>query len=152
MKSSRQKSSVGFTQKLSYMGRWLPGYAWQRLIRRVPDRVHLILCMADRSKPSIVPGGGAGLPFDEQERRLERWCREYPIRFSEFRDAEGQPLVHTYFYPAEQYDRSLVGQLADIAARAGEKMKPACIMEWGVLIRRETHARRSGRIPGQACR
>lgn len=119
MKSSRQKSSVGFTQKLSYMGRWLPGYAWQRLIRRVPDRVHLILCMADHFEPSIVPGGGAGrAPFDEQERRLERWCREYPIRFSEFRDAEGQPLVHTYFYPAEQYDRSLVGRLAE-HCRAG---------------------------------
>jgi len=30
-----------------------------------------------------------------------------------YRDADGRPFVHTYFYPAEQYDRSLIARLAE---------------------------------------
>jgi hypothetical protein len=109
-----QKSEVGLRQKLSYMGRWLPSYLWQRLTQSPPSgRTHLIFALADHFEPAIVPGGGAErAPYAEQERRLERWCREYPARFEDFRDAEGRPLVHTYFYPAEQYERALIAMLA----------------------------------------
>ena len=30
-----------------------------------------------------------------------------------WRDSDGHPFVHTYFYPAEQYDRRLIQQLAE---------------------------------------
>ncbi len=40
---------------------------------------------------------------DEQERRLERWCDIYPKVFDGWRDTDGHPFRHTYFYPAEQY-------------------------------------------------
>jgi hypothetical protein len=101
-------------RKLSY-GRWLPSYAWQRLTRRAPPgTVHLIFALADHFEPSIVPGNGrARAPFAEQDRRVEQWCYYYPRAVETFRDHEGQPLVHTYFYPAEQYDRGLVGRLAE---------------------------------------
>ncbi len=53
-----------------------------------------------------MPGGGAArADYAEQERRLERWCQEYPKVFADYRDADGRPFAHTYFYPAEQYDR-----------------------------------------------
>jgi len=97
------------------MGRWLPSYFWQRYTRpRSRGRTHLVFALADHFEPSIVPGqGSARAPYPEQERRLERWCREYPRLFGDFRDAEGRPLVHTYFYPAEQYDKSLIARLAE---------------------------------------
>jgi hypothetical protein len=109
------RRSVSPKQKLSYLSRWLPGYLWQRLARhRSPNRTHLIISLADHFEPAIVPEDGAArAPYPEQERRLERWCREYPSRFGSYRDAEGRPFVHTYFYPAEQYDESLVGRLAE---------------------------------------
>jgi hypothetical protein len=99
--------------KLSY-GRWLPGYAWQRLTRSAPrGKVHLIFALADHFEPAIVPEDGrARAPFAEQERRIERWCSEYPRSIDSWRDHEGLPFVHTYFYPAEQYDRGLVDRLA----------------------------------------
>jgi len=50
--------------------------------------------------------------YDQQERRIERWCREYAMTFGSWRDAENRPWVHTYFYPAEQYDKGLLQQLA----------------------------------------
>ena len=111
---------MGPNKKLSHAARWLPGYAWQRLTRRARDGpVHLILAVADHFEPAIVPEGGrARAPFDEQERRLDRWCREYPKLVDPWRDGEGHPFKHTYFYPAEQYDRGHVERLAE-HCRAG---------------------------------
>ena len=115
MTKTTQRSTVGLGQKLSYIGRWLPSYCWQQLTRRQPQgRTHLIFVLADHFEPSIVPGQGSErAPQAEQERRLERWCREYPRLFENFRDAEGRPFVHTYFYPAEQYEQSLLARLAE---------------------------------------
>ncbi len=57
--------------------RWLPNYAWQRLIRRPPSGVvHLIFVLADQFEPGIVPQDRfARAPYDEQQRRLGYWCR-----------------------------------------------------------------------------
>ncbi len=120
MTKGGQKSGISLGQKLSYMGRWVPEYFWQRLTRgRPPSRVHLIVALADHFEPSIIPEDGAArAPSAEQERRLERWCCEYPKIFADYRDAEGHPFVHTYFYPAEQYDRSHLSRLAELC-RAG---------------------------------
>src|SRR5215470_18004363 len=101
--------------KLEYAAKCLPSYAWQRMTRRpAHGTVHLIIAIADHFEPSSVGDFKSGYaPRDVQEQRLERWCSEYPRNFSEYRDAEGQRLNHTYFYPAEQYDKALVQQLAD---------------------------------------
>src|SRR5437899_4024347 len=60
--------------------RSLPGYVWQRLTRPTPKGpVHLIFALADHFEPSVVPANGlARAPYQEQERRLEFWCHEYP--------------------------------------------------------------------------
>jgi|ERR1700677_1418911 hypothetical protein len=126
MTNDKQKSgppSVGGAsrkQKLVYLSRWLPGYLWQRLARhRPPNKTHLIFVLADHFEPAIVPqDGSARALYSEQERRLEHWCHEYPSRFADCRDVEGRPFVHSYFYPAEQYDHSLVARLAE-HCRAG---------------------------------
>jgi len=73
-----------------------------------------MIAVADHFEPAIVPGDGqARAPYAEQESRLERWCREYPKVIDGWRDSDGRPLVHSYFYPAEQYDRGIVARLAD---------------------------------------
>jgi hypothetical protein len=105
----------GFASKLSYAAKWVPSYAWQRLTRKAPrNPVHLIFALADHFEPAIVPDDGrARAPYAEQEKRLERWCREYPKLIAGWRDAEGRPFVHTYFYPAEQYDKGHLDRLAE---------------------------------------
>lgn len=101
--------------KIRYGLRLFPSYAWQRLTRRDLHRpVHLILALADHFEPAIIPSDGRRrAPLDEQERRLERWCREYPRLAKEWRDSDGRPFPHTYFYPAEQYDAGLIDRLAE---------------------------------------
>ncbi len=108
-----QQPSRSLVGKVSY-GKWIPSYAWQRLTRSIPrTTVHLIIALADHFEPAIVPENGrARVPLSEQERRVERWCSEYPRSVDSWRDHEGRPFVHTYFYPAEQYDRGLVDRLA----------------------------------------
>jgi len=100
-------------RKASLTLRWLPSYAWQRIIRRAPDGpVHLVIALADHFEPSIVPEDGrARASQKEQQHRVDSWCREYPS-LAKWRDAEGHVFKHTYFYPAEQYDKTLLDQLA----------------------------------------
>lgn len=106
---------TGFGQKVSYTLRWLPSYAWQQLTRRTPSGpTHLIIAVADHFEPAIVPDNGlARAPYLEQEQRLERWCRDYPRLVDGWRDSGGRPFRHTYFYPAEQYDKGLIDRLAE---------------------------------------
>jgi hypothetical protein len=136
--SGTDRRAVGLMRKFSYLSRWLPGYLWQRTARhRPPDRTHLVFTLADHFEPAIVPGDGAArAPYEEQERRLERWCREYPDRFGSYRDAEGRPFVHSYFYPAEQYDRALVARLAE-----------HCQEGWGEI---EIHLHHGAEVPDSA--
>jgi hypothetical protein len=104
----------GLASKLSYVAHWLPSYALQRLTGPAPQGpVHLIFALADHFEPAIVPENGyARAPYSEQEQRLERWCREYPKLVDPWRDADGHPFVHSYFYPAEQYDKGHLDRLA----------------------------------------
>jgi hypothetical protein len=103
-------------RKLKYAANCVPSYAWQRLTRHPPSgRVHLIIAVADHFEPSSLPTYGAGYaPRDVQEQRLETWCSEYPRNFDRFRDSEGRGFSHTYFYPAEQYEKDLVERLAGL--------------------------------------
>jgi hypothetical protein len=130
-------SAAGFRERFSY-GKWLPAYAWQRFTRSTPaGKVHLIFTLADHFEPSFVPGDGrahASLP--EQEQRVSNWCAEYPKAVESWRDREGRPFVHTYFFPAEQYDRNLVAGLAE-----------HCSAGWGEL---EIHLHHGMEAPGTA--
>src|SRR5215475_1635019 len=125
-------------RKLSYISRVLPAYGWQRLTRRVPDgSVHLILALADHFEPAIdARGGEARVGRDEQERRLELWCREYPKLVDAWRDHDGRPFIHSYFFPAEQYDEGLLQTLAS-----------HCHAGWGEI---EIHLHHGSREPDTA--
>jgi len=105
--------------KWAYIRRTFPAFAWQRLTRSVPQgTVHLVLAVADHFEPAIdIRDGDARVPQGEQERRLAIWCGEYPRAVSAWRDHDGCPFVHTYFYPAEQYDRPLIERLAEHCQR-----------------------------------
>lgn len=102
--------------------RWLPSYAWQRVIRSGRGRgrpLHLMVAIADHFEPAFLPDRPSGFAsLEEQESRLERWCRAYPRAAADWRDADGFPMRHTYFYPAEQYHPHLLDRLAE-HCRAG---------------------------------
>jgi len=98
-----------------YTAKVLPSYVWQRLSHRsLSGPVHLIFALVDHFEPYIDPLGGMGrVKRGEQVRRVEWWCREYPKLIDPWRDHDGKPFVHSYFYPTEHYDPYLVEMLAE---------------------------------------
>ena len=113
---TNRKTGNKLWRKLSYAGKCLPAYSWQRLTRgSSKNPAHLIIALADHFEPSSIPGHDMGYaPAEVQDQRVEIWSNEYPRNFARFRDSDGRPFVHTYFYPAEQYESARVEKLAQL--------------------------------------
>ena len=104
---------ISLWQKLRNCGVWLPSYGWQRLTRRSWDGpTHLIIALADHFEPSIAHPPARFASRAEGQRRVAWWCNQYPGFADPFRDSDGFPFRHTYFWPAEQYDRELLKAVA----------------------------------------
>jgi hypothetical protein len=105
---------MSLRKKIAYTRKVLPAASWRGLSSSANRPVHLMITLADHFEPAIDPENGrTRVPRTEQERRLEWWTRDYPEVADRWRDHDGRPLTHTYFYPAEQYDEGLVEMLAD---------------------------------------
>jgi hypothetical protein len=71
--------------------------------------VDLLLCVADHYEPKW---GGASP--DVARGRVANWVRDYPRLFGGFRDSDGRPPRHTFFYPIDEYDPEHVDALAGL--------------------------------------
>jgi hypothetical protein len=94
------------------MHRWLLPYLVQSLRRRPvrPDeKIHLLLCIADHFEPRW-----AGASDELAIARVQKWVEQYPRLFAQFKDSDGQPPRHTFFYPIEQYHPREVDELAQL--------------------------------------
>jgi hypothetical protein len=93
---------------------WLPGYLRSRLERERPAAgvtVDVLLCIADHFEPAH----GAASPRVARARVAE-WTRRYPALACRYRDADGRPPQHTFFFPAEQYRAEHLDRLAELCA------------------------------------
>ncbi len=105
---------MALKKQLAYARKVFPSATWRALKSPAAGPVHMMIALADHFEPAIDPEDGRKrVARSEQERRLEWWTREYPKVIDGWRDNDGRPLVHTYFYPAEQYDEGLLEMLAD---------------------------------------
>lgn len=94
------------------LDRWLVPYLVQSFGRRGPKpggKVHVFLCIADHFEPAR---GGASPA--QALRRVQRWVNDYPLLFGQFRDSDGRPPRHTFFYPLEQYTPEHLDALAEL--------------------------------------
>lgn len=95
---------------LRSLNRWLAPYLRETPRRRAPgpgQEVHLLLCICDHFEPK------RGQASPEVARgRVDRWLHDYPRLLGEFRDADGQPPRHSFFYPIDEYDPGLLDAIA----------------------------------------
>jgi hypothetical protein len=92
------------------MGRWLASYVRDLPRRRPPpagEEVHVLLCVADHYEPKEDRPDPA-----KSWARVSRWVEDYPRQFGAFRDSDGRPPRHTFFYPAEEYEPEYLDALA----------------------------------------
>ncbi len=98
------------------MHRWLVPYLLSVHKRRTPrpgEPIHVLLAICDHFEPKL---GGAS-PAVARE-RVRRWVDNYPKQLGRFRDSDGRPPRHTFFYPAEEYEPEYLEALAGLC-RAG---------------------------------
>jgi hypothetical protein len=94
------------------MHRWIVPYLLSARERKMPtpgQPVHLILAICDHYEPRR---GGASIEF--ARKRVQQWEDEYPRLFSRFRDSDGMPPQHSFFYPADEYEPELVNRVAEL--------------------------------------
>ena len=91
---------------------WLPDYVMQRGRRRDPkpnEPVHLLLCIADHFEPEW------NNPTPQVAwSRVANWVEQYPKRFGQFRDADGRPPQHSFFFPEEEYKPAYLDAISQL--------------------------------------
>jgi hypothetical protein len=95
--------------------RWLIPFLLQshRVVRRFSGDIHAMICIADHFEPRM------GNASDELARaRVEKWVNDYPAALDRFRDSDGRPPRHTFFYPIDEYEPEFVDALTTLC-RAG---------------------------------
>jgi hypothetical protein len=98
------------------LDRWIPSYLQEMAKRRAPqpgESVHLLLCIADHFEPKRD-----GVSPAVARARVDRWVHDYPRLFGAFRDSDGRPPRHTFFYPIDEYEPEHLEALAPLC-RAG---------------------------------
>ena len=97
------------------MDRWILPYLMSSGKRRAPnwdEPVHLILAVCDHYEPKR---GGASP--EKARARVQQWVDEYPKLFDRFRDCEGRPPQHSFFYPEDEYEPELVDMVAGLCRK-----------------------------------
>jgi len=96
------------------LDKWFPGYIKSVLSRPrpTPGTRHLIFCLCDHYEP--FRGGTDSV----SARRIVRdWIGAYPAVVDPFRDADGRPPCHTFFYPQEEYNEAILDDLGSLCRR-----------------------------------
>jgi hypothetical protein len=94
------------------LDRWLWPYFLQtprRWAAGMRQPIHLLLAVCDHYEPHL---GGASDTI--ALRRVEQWVNDYPERLGGFRDSDGRPPRHTFFYPIEEYHRECVSGVVEL--------------------------------------
>ena len=93
---------------------WIRGWAADRISRalagRFQDRRHLLFAFCDHHEP-LWNGADAA----QGRARMQTWADGYPLLARNYRDADGMPPQHTFFFPGEQYRPDFLDPLAKLA-------------------------------------
>ena len=104
--------------KLKWNLPWLMRYPFVRgrsfLEKGSDGQKHIVVTIADHFEPSWSEKGL--LDIDAQRRRLDDYYKLARETGEAVRGADGTKFRHTNFYPAEQYDRRILTQMAEMQA------------------------------------
>jgi len=104
--------------KLKWNLPWLARYPFVRMGdltgKTFFEKKHVIFTIANHFEPAWNHNGP--LDLDSQKRRLAEYHRTARETGEAVRDADGTKFRHTNFYPAEQYDAGLLGEMAAMQA------------------------------------
>lgn len=90
--------------------KWLIGYLKSVLDRprSINSTRHLMFCLVDHFEPFRD-----GVSDETAHEYVANWRDKYPDLFSGFRDSDGRPPLHTFFYPEEEYTERSLSMLSE---------------------------------------
>jgi hypothetical protein len=94
---------------------WLASQLRQSFSRRgvKPGQpIDVFICIADHFEPNW--GGADAATADA---RVEAWITQYPFALGCFKDSDGRPPRHTFFYPIDEYEPRHVDAIAGLCRR-----------------------------------
>ncbi|HEX9103610.1 MAG TPA: hypothetical protein VF997_15465, partial [Polyangia bacterium] len=100
-----------------HLDKWMGGYVrdlWRRARERprVDGPRHLLFAFCDHYEPLWKTRDDA-----HGRARVAAWAEAYPALAREFRDSDGCPPRHSFFFPGEQYAPEYLEPLAALAGR-----------------------------------
>jgi hypothetical protein len=99
--------SYGLIRWKTYI--WVPGYLSAAFYSEPSllkgTTTHIFFVVADHYEPG---GGIRGI------QRNKEWLNNYPSLAERHRDDQGRPLQHTWFFPLEQFDDQIMGDLSQM--------------------------------------
>ena len=112
------EKETNYLTKLKWNLPWLARYPFERgksfFEKDAGEQKHIIFTIADHFEPSWKTKGLHDL--DTQRRRLDEYHKLARKTGEAVRDADGTKFRHTNFYPADQYDRQILDQMAEMQA------------------------------------
>jgi hypothetical protein len=106
-----------------WVGAWLADRVRKRAVRAFDGTRHLLFCICDHYEPlhgqetTTAHHDVDGTAMERGILRVKRWREEYPKVLGRFRDVNGRPPRHSFFYPGEQYDPRLVEPIGELCAQ-----------------------------------
>jgi hypothetical protein len=98
----------------TFLGGYLVDEGRRLLDRRIGPKVegvrHLLVALCDHHEPLW-----SKVDDRRGEERIRAWCEGYPRLASGYRDADGRPPRHSFFFPGEEYRPQFLEPLAELA-------------------------------------
>lgn len=91
---------------------WLPAYLTSPRRGDFVSPTHILFCFCDHYEPFWAKPS-----LDVAQSRVQHWQERYPRMASQFRDADGRPPQHSFFFPAEEYRSEFLERLADLCRK-----------------------------------
>jgi len=95
----------------TWTGGWARHLARRAITRRPRGLRHLLFALCDHFEPKWAHPSAA-----TAAERVRRWEVGYPQLAGRFRDADGRPPRHSFFFPAEEYEPEYLDALGRLAA------------------------------------
>jgi hypothetical protein len=99
--------SYGMVARKNYI--WLGSYLRQRPASVQPTDI--IVLMGDHFEPG------------NETQRVQEWVRRYPQLFGSIKDTDGRPPQHSFFYPAEQFNREQARLITELVKQGYGEME-----------------------------
>lgn len=95
--------------------KWLIPYLMRKRFRANDHNTHLVIAVCDHFEP--FHGADKNLAL----KRVATWDRAFSEIVRNYRDTDGHPPKHTFFYPIEQDDAEVMAGIADICHATGSE-------------------------------